>query len=431
LAEWLSCGCVLQNRSLFSEISLLPPGSAWVWSADGTIKKGRYFDPACWETNPTLAVGEYYERLKDVFPRALTRYVGRNEKVAMSLTGGLDGRMIMSWCDRGPRELPCYTFNGPFRDCADVRIARKVARVCGQVHHTIPVDARLFSEFPALAEETVRVSDGAMDVTGAVELYVNRLAHEIAPVRLTGNYGSEILRGHVAFKPRNLPENLFTPDLITQSSRAASTYAEEAAGKRLSFIAFKQVPWHHFARFAIERSQLSIRSPFLDKELVALAFQAPRESSSGLESTLRLIAEGNPQLGRIPTDRGVAYRAARTATRLRRSVQEFLVKAEYAYDYGMPQWLARVEKWSSPLHLERLFLGHHKFYHFRVWYRDQLAGWLQDVLLDKRSLERPYLKESGLHAIVKNHINGNYNHTLELTKLLTLELTQRVLFEQN
>lgn len=427
VAEWLSCGCVLQNRTLFSNVSLLPPGSAWIFSADGRMKKTRYFDPAIWESQSPLSPAEYYECLKETFPRILKRYMNGDRTVGMSLTGGLDGRMIMAWSPHGPGQLPCYTFNGPIRDCADVKIARKVAGACGQAYQTIPIQSQFFTEFTTLAEETVYLTDGAMDVTGAVELYVNRLASQIAPVRLTGNYGSEILRSNVAFKSRRLPGELFSPELLRRVSDAAGTYSEEAAGNRLSFIAFKQVPWHHFARFAVEQSQIAIRSPFLDNDLVALAFRASPVCASSLEHSLRLIAEGNPQLGCIPTDRGITYPAGKTFNRINRSLQEFLAKAEYAYDYGMPDWLARVDSCLAPLQLERLFLGRQKFCHFRSWYRHQLSGFVKQVLLDPRSRSRGYLNGSALEPMVAAHVQGSRNFTLEIHKLISLELLQRLL----
>ncbi len=79
---------------------------------------------------------------------------------------------------------------------------------------------------------------------------------------------------------------------------------------------------------------------------------------------------------------------------------EFTFKAEYAYDYGMPQWVARIDHLLSPLELERLFLGRHKFNHFRVWYRDALSEYVRGMLLDSRSLSRPYLDRNGVEAIV-------------------------------
>jgi asparagine synthase (glutamine-hydrolysing) len=429
LGEWFSCGCVLGNRTLFRGVSLLPPASAWIFSADGALKKKSYFNPATWENQSVLSSAEFSERLRQTFPRVLDRYTNGRQPIAMSLTGGLDGRMIMAWARPNRGELPCFTFNSSYRDCADVRIARKVASACAQPHQTIIVGDEFLAQFPRLAEQTVRISDGAMDVSGAAELYVNRLARQIAPVRLTGNYGSEILRRHVAFKPRALASEIFSPDFVPQLAAAARTYSEEAQGNQLSFIAFKQVPWHHYARFAVEQSQISVRSPFLDNELVALAFQAPSEESTSLAPSLRLIAEGNPILGRISTDRGISYPATGITNRLHRSVEEFLTKAEYAYDYGMPNWLARIDHLLQPLRLERLFLGRQKFSHFRTWYRDALAPYVKEVLLDARSLSRPYLQKREVERMIARHVRGQGNSTTELHKLLSIELVQRLLVE--
>ncbi len=429
LAEWFSCGCVLGDRTLFRGVSLLPPGSAWIFSADGTLRKKSYFSSSAWENQPTLSPTEFSERLNETFPRVLSRYTNGSEPVGMSLTGGLDGRMIMAWAQPSEGTLPCYTFNSSYRDCADVRIARKVAATCGQQHQTISVGDEFLAEFPKLAEQTVHITDGAMDVSGAAELYVNRLARQIAPVRLTGNYGSEILRRHVAFKPRSLAEEMFSPDLIPQLNVAANTYSEEAQGNPLSFIAFKQVPWHHYARFAIEQSQISVRSPFLDNDLVALAFQAPPEATTSLTPSLRLIAEGNPLLGRIPTDRGITYPENGITNRLHRSVEEFLTKAEYAYDYGMPNWLARIDRGLAPFRFERLFLGRQKFCHFRTWYRHQLAGYVKEILLDQRARARGYLNGSALESLVNAHVSGLSNYTVEIHKLLSIELLHRTLLD--
>jgi asparagine synthase (glutamine-hydrolysing) len=162
--------------------------------------------------------------------------------VGLSLTGGLDGRMIMACNGHASGALPCYTFGGTYRDCTDVTYARQVAQRCGQPHQVIPVDDRFLAQFAELAEKSVYVSDGAMDVTGSVELFANRLARDIAPVRMTGNYGSEILRNNVAFKPQALNPRLFSPEFVKLGEMAAATYEQEARGKQLSLIVFKQVP---------------------------------------------------------------------------------------------------------------------------------------------------------------------------------------------
>ena len=429
LAETFSCGCVLQNRTLFSNISLLPGGSMWIFSEKCSIKKDSYFNPEIWEKQPLLSAGEYYEKLKETFSRILPRYFRGKKRVAMSLTGGLDGRMIMAWANRPPGELPCYTFGGTYRECADVRIAMRIAKLCRQSHETIFIGPQFFNEFQSLAEKAVFVSDGTMDVTGSVELYVNRIVSQIAPVRLTGNYGSEILRGNVAFRPGSLHEDLLDSEFAQLVRNACITYSSESQVHKVSFIAFKQVPWHHYSRLAVEQSQLTLRSPYLDNDLVALMYQSPPDFILSKQPSLRLIAEGNADLAKIPSDRGMLYRQIPVITKLQHFYAEFTSKAEYAYDYGMPQWLARIDYILAPLHLEKLFLGRHKFYHFRVWYRDRLSQYLKDILLDSRTLNRSYLDGRRLEEILISHVEGKRNYTTEIHRVLTAELIQRQLIE--
>ena len=95
----------------------------------------------------------------------------------------------------------------------------------------------------------------------------------------------------------------------------------------------------------------------------------------------------------------------------------------------MPQWAARLNKSVAPLHLERIFLGRHKFLHYRVWYRDALAGYVQEILLDPRTLSRPFFERKNLESMVKGHMRGDRNSTTAIHKLLTMELLFRQFFD--
>jgi asparagine synthase (glutamine-hydrolysing) len=431
LAEWFSCGSVLQNRTLFSNVYLLPPGSAWTFTAEGRLEKRQYFRPDNWEAQSVLSETEYYDQLEELFPRVLKRYFPANHAVGMSLTGGLDGRMIMAWAPKASRKLPCYTFSGPYRESADVRLAREVAKACNQTHETLSVNRQFFCEFPVLAEKAVYLSDGTMDVSGAAELYVNRLAREINPIRMTGNYGSEILRRHIAFRPSPPPEGIFEPSVRSEIRRAVDVYKEERSGHPLSFVAFKQMPWHHYARFALEQSEVLVRSPFLDIDLVRLAFRAPSGAGQNEQNLLRLIATGRRSLTNIPTNRGEVYGANQFTNKARRAWEYFFTKAEYFCDYGMPRWLARLDSVLTPFHLDRLFLGRQKFYHFRIWYREQLSSYVKEILLDPRARSRPYLRGQSLEPMVMAHVRGEANFTILIHKLLSMELLQRLLIDRS
>ena len=136
-------------------------------------------------------------------------------------------------------------------------------------------------------------------------------------------------------------------------------------------------------------------------------------------------------MGKIGTDRGIAFQSIPGVNRLLHCYQEFTFKAEYAYDYRMPQWLAKLDHAFAPLHLERLFLGRHKFHHFRVWYRDELSPWLREILLDSGTRSRPYLRANSVEAMLKAHSSGQRNYAFEIHKILTLEFIQRKLIELN
>src|SRR5207248_2241549 len=412
LGEVLCCEAVLQNRSLFSGISLLPPGSAWVFSRGEPVKKKTYFKQEAWESQPELSESDFYEKLRETWRRVLPKYFLGKQSIGLSLTGGVDSRMILAWAPRYPGTLPCYTWGGTYRDCADVKIARRTAGIAQQPHNTILVGAEFLSQFRVLAERAVYISDGTLDVTGSIDMYVQRLARQIAPVRVSGVCGGEILRRLVMFKPDPPQQGLFVPELACSFRDAAATYAGELQGHRLSFTAFKQAPWYMASKFTLERSQVTYRTPYFDNDLVALAYQTPAQLLSN-EPALRLIADGNPVLGKIGTDRGVAFRSIPGITPILHAYREFTFKAEYAYDYRMPQWLARLDHTFAPLHLEKLFIGRHKFHHFRVWYRDELSQCLKEMLIDSDARNRPYLRAHSLEEMLKAHMNGHRNYAFE------------------
>jgi asparagine synthase (glutamine-hydrolysing) len=336
--------------------------------------------------------------------------------------------MIMAWHKAIPGSLPCYTFAGPYRDCHDARIGRRVSHAAGQRHQVIRVADEFLSRAAQYIERTVYLSEGCTSVINARNIYVNEHARQIAPIRMTGNYGGEVLRRVRMFKPIYPTPGLFQPEFMSHVRQTHHTYSEMTQCHPLTFTVFRQMPWYHYGLLSLEETQITTRTPYLDNDLVRTAFRAP-QSACKEEVCLRLIAEGSPELVRIPTDRGLSFDRKGMLAKLFHQIHEFTFKAEYAYDYGMPQWLARIDHLLSALHLERLFLGRHKYAHYRTWYRDFLASFVREVLLDQRSLSRPYLCAKRVKQIVDGHTRGGCNYTLEIHNILTLELLHRSLID--
>ena len=427
LGEYIACGCVLENRTLFRDIHVLPPGSAWSFSGATLEKRGVYFDPREWEEQESLDAESFYSQLREAFTSRLPRYFNGHEKIGVSLTGGLDTRIIMAWRKAPAGSLPCYTFGSMYRENQDVYLARRVAEICGQPYQIVTVDEKVLAKFPHYAERTLYLTDGCVDISRSADLYNNEMARQIAAVRMVGTFGSEIIRAAVMFKPTMPKADVFRPEMMAEISRAAETYRAQLRGNRTSVVAFRQPATYHFGVLMLEQSQLTLRSPYLDNEIVRTVFRAPRVEQ-GEDVRLRLIRDGSPQLARLRTDRGLGG-SNRLAAAINRAYLEFTFKAEYAYDYGMPQWVAKVDHALAPLHLERLWTGRHKLFHFRWWYRTILADYVREMLLDSRTLARPYLERKGVEAIVGGHLKGNRNYTTEIHRLLSLELVHRVFLD--
>ena len=150
LGEFIACGCVLENRTLFREIYALPPGSAWSFRGGTLEKKAAYFEPREWEEQEPLDAEDYYAHLRDAFTTSLPRYFNGRERIGVSLTGGLDTRIIMAWRKAPPGSLPCYTFGSMYRENQDVYLARRVAGICGQPYQVVTVDGACLARLSAL-----------------------------------------------------------------------------------------------------------------------------------------------------------------------------------------------------------------------------------------------------------------------------------------
>jgi asparagine synthase (glutamine-hydrolysing) len=428
VGEFIACSCVLENRTIFKDISVLPAGAAWVLRRGGLERRAMYFDPSNWEEQAPLDPESYYEALRFSLSRNLERYFAGPDRVGIALTGGMDTRVILALHRPDSGTVPCYTFGGMYRECQDVKLARKVAEVCGQTHQVIEVGDEFLREFPQYAERSVYVAEGGVDVYRAADLYVSEKARAIAPTKIVGTYGSEIVRHAVMFKPMAPPAGLFAPDFLGSVQQANETYAAIRRVHPVTFAAFRQSPWYHHGVLALEQSKLTVRSPYLDNEFVRTVFRSPEVND--MDVRLRLIADGSPQLRRIRSDRGLGGDFGRARSMISRNWLEFTFKAEYAYDYGMPQSVAKIDNLLSPLHLERLFLGRHKYLHYRVWYRNSLAAYVREILLDSRTLSRPYIDRKKLERIVQGHVKGDHNYTTAIHKMLTLELLQRLFFDR-
>ncbi len=424
VAQFLTYGCTFGGRTLFRNIQVLPGASLWSFE-NGRCQKRKYFSPAEWEAQAALSAEDFMARFQETFKRILPRYFDSQAKIGISLTGGLDTRMIMA-CRPDTVEKPvCYTFSGETGYTMDDRLAHRVAKVCGLEHELLRIESDFFSDFASHVDRTVYMTDGCFGAIGAHEIYLNKKARKLAPVRLTGNYGSEVLRGVSTLKPLGLSRSLFNLRFALNHSAAP-----DANGSRnpITLAAFTEIPSSLYGSLAAGRSQVRLRTPYLDNEIVALAYQAPENLRRSPLPAWRLIEANSPPLSKIPTDRGRSRQRSGPAATLRRFFSEATFKLDYLNNEGCPNWLSPFEPIFKGVTSKLGIVGLHKYLHYRSWFRDELSDCVKSVVSDVRIQQGPFWNPDFLEDMAREHIGGRKNYVLEINAVLTLEAVERLLF---
>lgn len=375
-----------------------------------------------------LAPETFEAKFYETFNRVLPRYFESNYKVGISLTGGLDSRMIVA-CRPGTQPDPvCYTFSGKTGKTFDDRLAREVAKTCGLEHKLLRLDSDFFSNFANYADRTIYVTDGYFGVTGAHEIYLNKQARRLATVRLTGNYGGELLRGVSTFKRRKLAPGLFDPSFSRVLS-AAQTTINAGNSHPMTFAAFEEVPYLLFGSLAASRSQVVFRTPYLDNELVELAYRMPTSLRESTAPARHVIRANDASLAGIPTDKGQSDTASGVSSCLRRLVAEATFKLDYLYNEGWPDLLSPIEPIFKAVASRAKLIGLHKYLHYRSWFREDLSEYLREAVTNARN--QPFWDRRFLEKMAGDHVRGRKNYIQEIDILLTLEAVERLLFRDS
>src|SRR5207244_4787820 len=112
------------RRTLFRNVQLLPEASLWSFKRLD-CHKARYFCPASWEAQEPLSSESFITQFEAMFKRILPRYIDSESKIGISLTAGLDSRMIMACLPETSKNAICYTYSGQSIDTLDAQLAAR------------------------------------------------------------------------------------------------------------------------------------------------------------------------------------------------------------------------------------------------------------------------------------------------------------------
>lgn len=275
--EFFGIGYLLENRTWFENVELLPSGTVLTWDIkSGAIcGKQRYWwwddiKPLTGKINEADVAKELGQLLID----AVERRCHEGERVGLALSGGLDSRSLLAAMpDRG---YPIHAVTFGKAGCDDIRIATMAAKVKGAVHHTTELNSTNWL-MPRLAG--IWWTDGQLSLMHMHGIEARETVRDIFQINLNGFAGDLILGGSYLRDKRFLDSwgdrRLFASAMdcdpylldnfpVYSSSGKPDFYFLQNRVRRFTFCGTK-----HLLTF-IEQ-----RKPFYDNRLIEFIYSLP------------------------------------------------------------------------------------------------------------------------------------------------------------
>lgn len=459
VADFFAFGRILGNKTLFKRIKMLPPSSIVTWSR-AKVSRKKYWDFKFEEKCDTNLTEEYYvNKYAALFRKAVERRTRGKHRFGVFLSGGLDSRMTLGTIDK--KHYPISTFTFGVRGGDEVKVAKKVAEKLGTEHESIELREDYLVSF---AEKGVYLTDGMLNCAHlhwisllptvrrradvmfhglGLEFLLSTVLTRSMFVHFFGEGSGVLLERQMSKAEEHVFPRLlysFFNDVVTEEMmplffskayyRKIREYPRQSFKKHLSMVKARDPVnktdsfWlRFFGRYyltrVILRNYCIDRVPSLDNDFVDFALRVPRKFRfRNQRLTFKLLTKLAPSLAKIPYQRtGVAPAMPIFAHRI-----GFLIKGSYKFLAGKLRGKTR-GLISLP--------GKIGYPDYGEWIRKNrnLRAFFEDILLDKKTLNRGYFNPRFVAQMVRDHMSGKKDWRNQLCALLTFELWHRLFID--
>jgi asparagine synthase (glutamine-hydrolysing) len=433
----VTLGFPFGDKTLAAGVQLLPSSSTLVYRWDeGTVSVEAYASLADSFRPSGIDKQEYFKKLRSAFDTAMERAVDGPHRYGLSLSGGLDTRVILSALDR--RGVPVSTFTLGGKGCADEVIANRLSQMARTEHRFVELGDRYLGDLVPSLRRMVSLTDGMYVSHGFTETLALQAFEESDFSVLLRGHGGELAKASTAWpfhtdaqtygmkSPEQfVPHLLARLDSLYHGGSAAGLFAKPWAdvfadgNARRSLeqsVADVQLSppdlctylyLHEYHRrvtvpsLEIFRHIVDVRMPLADFDFIECVFQGPSSWRDGTEIHRALIA-GNDRryLGVRNPNTGAPAGAG-------------------------PVREAVLDKLNSLL--RRLNVYGYRHYHnfFDGSMRHAFLEGVEQVLLSPDTLARGVVRQPALRTLIDEARRGAVAHDHVLQVLTIVELWQR------
>jgi len=348
LMQFLVFNYPINNDTFIDGINMLP-AAGFIINDSSIWATQKYWNTASLFRRKLLNRNDSFELIDNSFTKIIDKISERAPSLYSSLTGGWDGRLILSYLlDNDTIEsIKLYSYGK--KDFKDVTIPQELAEKIDLEYRPLYLDKNYEKRFVEEALKTILLSDGFRTIQRTHYLYASSLIGEKAPMFLSGNCGSNIIKIVTEASPaynKNLLR-LFTADLLIdevkqiykeytstnsllsqppsldqfindiQSSEISQNKSFSKGEKFYDYLLSNSERKYFGAEMASYSSYIYNYSPFIDFDFIDAIVQTPffgghyRLLSKNIYQRQKIIKlyahllnEKNKDLAKFKTDRG-------------------------------------------------------------------------------------------------------------------------------
>jgi len=438
IALYLRLGYVPAPHDAFVGIEKLGPGEILVW-AEGSISRRRYW--ALPQDELRVTDRDAIAETRRLVDKAVAKRLMSDVPLGVFLSGGVDSSAIVASMAAQSTRIRTFTIGFDERDYSEVAHARRIAERFGTEHHELIVRPDALAILPTLVRH---YGEPYADSSAIPTYYLSRMAREHVTVALGGDGGDEVFGGYRRYRAMQFASALdVIPAPLRRGTWAAIRRVVPGTGSERS----GRARLRRFARAVAEPAAsryLQVAGIFAADRLLAAA--TPEFSDEIACAEEELSARASVTIGDavtraqrldltlyLPDDLLVKVDIASMANSLEvrvplldKDLVEYVTRLPSAIKLrrGQGKWLLR-QAFRDVLPAENTARTKQGFgLPIGAWLRTSLRPLLDDAVLSRRALDRGYLSESAVRALVNEHLGG-VDHTHRLWSLLMLELWHR------
>ncbi len=444
LSEMFNFGHLFGNKTLFKEISQLPPASYLLLCKESqSIHK--YWDfpeyadayKKIWPSKSSIK--QTTDEFINIFTNSMRRNFAKNKnKILISLSGGLDSRYVAAYAKQFEVK-PLVSFTMGPKGSEDQMYSKLVTEKIGMQHNPFEVkpqniwkDAERFSYFsdymymiqgPIQGFEAIESFSGDKQVTVSSQmcdaLFGSTLVRKRFKVLIDKKTFDDEAKGILTECFRifddSLLKRIFTNDFYNKINDKYKDIPQQ-------YINSNSIPIHAYLNLLIHehvrRGTLSgnfmnnlymeTRMPSFDNDVIDFAYKLPLKLREHQYLYRRAFTQLFPDLAKIKRQHfNISIDASNTRYRL--SIIETKIVTILKKSRLEPL-INRIPKYNRP-----------SYTNYNSWFKNELYDDMVSIVLDKRTLSRGIYNEEGLRSIVNSHKNTKNDHSRLLWQIINLE----------